>query len=119
MLPCPDELGAYSVAIMGAGCGNLTVGASQCIKAGGATCQVVLSSSGAAGKALNGSVDLDMSGSFSNGAIQEGTVQRTGCTGTWNAATSQLTVDCGGDPNQPGNTQACVATLTRTGNTCP
>ena len=115
--PCPDELGSYTVTIMGAGCGDLAAGAPQCIKAGNAPCQVQLVSQGAAGSgsALNGTVTLDMSGDFANGAVKEGTGQRTGCTGTWNATGSQLTVDCGG----MGTTQSCVATLTRTGTTCP
>jgi hypothetical protein len=112
--PCPDELGAYTVLTAGAGCGNLTAGAQQCIQAGVASCQVKLVSQGAAGSALNGTVDLDMSGSFTSGAVTEGTVARTGCTGAWNPATSQLTVDCGG----MGTSQSCIATLTRTG-TCP
>jgi hypothetical protein len=75
---------------------------------------VQLVSQGTAGSALNGTVDLDMSGNFANGAVTEGTGQRTGCTGTWNTGTSQLTVDCGG----MGTSQSCIATLTRTG-TCP
>jgi hypothetical protein len=112
---CPDELGAYTVMVTGAGCSDLTAGAPQCIKAGSSPCQVQLVSQGSAGAALNGTVDLDMAGSFANGAITEGTVRRTGCTGTWNSATSQLTVDCGG----VGSSQSCIATLTRTGNTCP
>jgi hypothetical protein len=113
--PCPDELGSYTVALTGAGCGNLTAGAPQCIQAGAAVCQVKLSSQGAAGSALNGTVDLDMTGNFSGGAVTEGTGNRTGCTGTWNALTSQLTVDCGG----VGSSQSCIATLTRTSDTCP
>jgi hypothetical protein len=113
--PCPDELGAYTVMLMGAGCGDLAAAAPQCIKAGNAPCQVQLVSQGTTGNALNGTVDLDMSGNFANGAVTEGTVQRTGCTGMWNAATSQLTVDCGG----MGSSQSCIAVLTRTGNACP
>jgi hypothetical protein len=112
---CPDELGAYTVTEMGAGCGDLAANAPQCIKAGNGPCQVQLVSQGTTGSALNGTVNLDMSGNFANGAVQEGTAQRTGCTGTWNAVTSQLTVDCGG----VGTSQSCIATLTRTGNTCP
>jgi hypothetical protein len=81
---------------------------------GAASCQVQLVSQGAAGSALNGTVALDMSGNFASGAVKEGSVQRTGCTGSWNPAASQLTVDCGG----LGTSQSCVATLVRTGS-CP
>jgi hypothetical protein len=100
--------------ITGAGCGNLTAGAPQCIQAGATACQVKLVSQGTTGSALNGTVDLDTSGSFTAGAVTEGTGGRTGCTGTWNAGSSQLTVDCGG----LGTSQSCIATLTRTG-ACP
>jgi hypothetical protein len=112
---CPDELGAYAVTIAGAGCGNLAPGAQQCIEAGASACQVLFISQGNAGSGLNGSVALDMGGNFANGAVVEGNAERTGCTGTWNPMTSQLTVDCGG----MGTSGSCVATLTRTGNICP
>jgi hypothetical protein len=112
--PCPDELGAYTVMIAGAGCGDLAAGGSQCIQAGATSCQVKLVSQGAVGSALNGTVDLDMNGSFASGAVKEGSLQRSGCTGSWNTAASQLTVDCGGI----GTSQSCVATLVRSGKTC-
>jgi hypothetical protein len=112
--PCFDELGAYAVTIAGAGCGDLAPGAQQCIKAGTASCQVQFVSQGVAGSALNGSVNLDMSGNFASGVVNEGSAQRTGCTGTWNPMSSQLTVDCGG----MGTSESCVATLTRIGS-CP
>jgi hypothetical protein len=56
-----------------------------------------------------------MSGNFASGAVKEGSVQRSGCTGAWNAAAAQLTVDCGG----VGSSQSCIATLVRTGSSCP
>jgi hypothetical protein len=112
--PCPNELGAYTVTVAGLGCGDLVPTAPQCIQAGPTPCEVLLVSQGTAGEALNGDVDLDMNGNFTSGAVKEGSVQRTGCTGTWNAATSQLIVDCGGT----GSSQSCIATLTRTGTTC-
>jgi hypothetical protein len=111
--PCPDEHGAYSVALTGAGCGDLAAGAPQCIQQN--TCALTFVSSGSGGaKALNGNADLVVDGSFTGAAIKEGSVPRTGCTGTWSAATSTLTVDCGG----VGNSQSCIATLTRTSMTC-
>jgi hypothetical protein len=48
-------------------------------------------------------------------ALQEGTVNRTGCTGTWDGTLSTMTVDCGGTVS----TQACVAALRRAGDKCP
>jgi hypothetical protein len=75
----------------------------------------VSNGSGAGGNALNGNASLSGTGDFSGAAIREGTVQRTGCTGTWNGATSTLTVDCGG----MGTSQSCVATLVRTAAVCP
>jgi hypothetical protein len=103
--------------IMGQGCGDLAPTAPECIKQGNTPCQIVLVSGSAmsVAGALSGTVDIDMTGGFMGGAIKEGSVQRTGCTGVWNPATSQLTVDCG----NVGSPQSCIAILTRTGNVCP
>jgi hypothetical protein len=103
--------------IMGQGCGDVTATAPQCIKQGNSPCQIVLVSGSAGGiaGALSGTVDIDVTGGFTDGAIKEGTVQRTGCVGVWNAATAALTVDCG----DVGTAQSCIATLTRTSSACP
>src|SRR5262249_43641937 len=103
--------------IMGQGCGDLVPTAKQCIKQGNTACDIVLVSGGAGtvGAALNGTVTIDMTGGFTGGAIKEGTVQRTGCTGVWTRVPSQLTVTSGG----VGSTQSRIATLTRTSTTCP
>jgi hypothetical protein len=45
--------------------------------------------------------------------LREGTANRTGCTGTWNAGT--MTVDCGGT----NTSQSCVVDLVRVSDTCP
>jgi hypothetical protein len=112
--PCPDEHGSYTITLTGAGCLNLNANAPQCITQN--MCTITLVSTTTTGPAgLNGTAMLGMDGSFSNGAIREGTANRTGCTGTWDAATSTLTVDCGG----MGTTQSCIATLTQTSKTCP
>ena len=108
--PCPDQHGAYAISISGQGCGDLSASASECVTQ--SACAITFASSGAA---LNGTAMLGMDGSFTGAAITEGTVNRTGCTGTWASGTSTLTVDCGGI----GTSQSCVATLTRTSKTCP
>jgi hypothetical protein len=108
--PCPDQHGAYSISISGQGCGDLNATGSECVTQN--ACTITFASSGGA---LNGTAMLGMDGSFTGAAITEGTVNRTGCTGTWAAGTSTLTVDCGGI----GTSQSCVATLTRTSKTCP
>jgi hypothetical protein len=116
MQPCPVELGVYTLTDFGAGCGDLDTSAPQCIKATNVTCEVTLTSQQTAnGTAVNGTVDLDMSGNFMNGLVKFGTVQRSGCIGTWSASMSQLLIDCGG----MGSSQSCTAVLTRTGATCP
>jgi hypothetical protein len=107
--PCPDQHGAYSVAISGQGCGNLDASAPECITQ--TACAITFASNAA----LDGSAMLGMDGSFTGAAIMEGTVNRTGCTGTWVAGTSTLSVDCGG----VGSSQSCIATLTRTSKMCP
>jgi hypothetical protein len=108
--PCPDQHGAYSIAISGQGCGDLNASAPECITQ--SACTITLASSGGA---LNGTAALAMDGSFTGAAITEGTGNRTGCVGMWNPGTSVLTVDCGG----VGTSQSCRATLTRTSKTCP
>jgi hypothetical protein len=99
---------------MGAGCGDLSAGAPECIMAAQQICAFQLVSAGTAGTAVNGVVVLQSDGSFSGAALTEGTGQRTGCTGQWDAANQTLTIDCGG----MGSSQSCIATLTRTGSTC-
>ena len=108
--PCPDQHGAYSVALSGQGCGNTSM-AADCITQN--ACTITLSSNG--GGSLDGTASVAMDGSFTGAAITEGTGNRTGCVGMWNASTSTLTVDCGG----VGTSQSCRATLTRTSKTCP
>jgi hypothetical protein len=108
--PCPDQQGAYKVALTGQGCGDLSASAALCITQ--SACAITLASSGSG---MNGTAMLGMDGSFTGAAITEGTGNRTGCTGTWSAGASSLTVDCGG----VGTSQSCDATLTRTSSSCP
>ena len=112
--PCPDQHGAYSVAISGQGSGDLNASAPECVTQ--SACTITFASSApAGGNALNGTAMPAMDGSFTGAAITEGTANRSGCVGMWNASTSTLTIDCGG----VGSSQSCRATLTRTSKTCP
>jgi hypothetical protein len=115
---CPDVTGAYAITVIeGQGCGDLNASAPQCIRQGAlGVCSFTFQSqvSGGGIPAINGDPTLATDGSFANGALKEGTVNRTGCTGTWNGATSTMTVDCGGT----GSSQACVVALRRTANRC-
>jgi hypothetical protein len=116
--PCPDERGAYAItAVDATGCGSsFNVGARECIRQGQSTaCGIQFQSTGSTMVAINGAASLQNDGSFSGAALTEGTLNRTGCTGMWNANSSTLTVDCGGT----GSSQACVLSLKRTGATCP
>jgi hypothetical protein len=117
--PCPDMRGAYAItAVDATGCGNsLNASARECIRQGVTTaCGITLQSmvSGGGNVAINGDATLQDNGSFSGAALTEGMSNRTGCTGTWDAGSSTLTVDCGGT----SATQACVLALRRTGATC-
>jgi hypothetical protein len=113
--------GAYSIVITegaGAGCGDLNPNAPQCIRAPVSMCNVILSSlpPNTMVPAINGTATIQSDGSFSGATLREGSaaMSRTGCTGTWNAAMSTMTVDCGGT----GSSQACVVQLTRTRPIC-
>ncbi len=110
---CPDEHGAYSVSVSGAGCGDLDPTAAQCVQQVGCSVSFISNPAGAQ-RALNGSTAIGADGSFASAAITEGSTSRSGCTGTWDNTSQTLTVDCGGT----GSSQSCVATLTRTGATC-
>lgn len=114
--PCPDISGGYGqIATTGQGCGDINTNAPECIMLAQQLCafQLVSATSGVK-PAVNGVVDLQSDGSFSGAALQEGTVQRSGCTGQWSAANQTLTLDCGG----MGSSQSCVVTMKRTGATC-
>jgi hypothetical protein len=112
---CPDVAGAYAITLVDAqGCGDLNPLAKQCIQQTGCAVVFQSSASGGAKPAINGDPMLQQDGSFSGGALKEGTVNRTGCTGTWDQGLSTMTVDCGGT----GSSQACVASLRRVGDTC-
>jgi hypothetical protein len=115
--PCPDVTGAYQVTVIdGQGCGDLNALAPECIRGRGSMCDVSLQSQVPAGAAaaINGNASIQNDGSFSGAALTEGTGNRTGCVGSWNAATSTMTVDCGG----MGSSQSCVVALTRTKALC-
>jgi hypothetical protein len=111
--PCTGERGAYSISLGGQGCGDLNASAPECVVQSACGITFVSNSPGGV-NGLNGTASLGADGSFTGAAITEGTGNRTGCTGTWNAATSTITVDCGG----VGSSQSCRATLTRTAMTC-
>jgi hypothetical protein len=117
--PCPDVSGAYAITVVeGQGCITLDANAPQCIRQGQqGACDIVFqsqASGGGAFPAINGDPALQGDGSFTNGALKEGTLNRTGCTGTWDGTTSTMTVDCGGT----GSSQACVVALKRTAAKC-
>lgn len=114
--PCPDVFGKYSVAASGQGCGDLNANAPQCIQGTNTVCAAHFVSAPPGGTgAVNGMASLKQDGSFDGAALIFGTVQRSGCTGTWDPGTSTMTVDCGGT----GSSQSCVVTLVRTASTCP
>jgi hypothetical protein len=112
---CPNVTGSYSITLtQSGGCGTLGITASQCIRNNGG-CNYEMRSNAASGgnPAIAGSFTLSASGTFDNAALQEGNANRTGCTGSWNATTSTMTVDCGGT----NTTQSCVVSLLRTSTT--
>lgn len=111
---CPTESGLYSLQLSGAGCGDTAPSGNECITQNQCTIQIDFVSSGSNGSGLKGTTPIKSDGSFDNGSIQEGSSNRSGCTGTWNQQTHTLVVDCGGQ----GTSQSCIATLVRTSETC-
>lgn len=113
---CPSLGGGYRMAAVDArGCGNtLSPTSPECIRQVGCSAAISFPLVAGAKPGIRGDATLQSDGSFVGAAITEGTLPRTGCTGTWDAATSTLTVDCGGK----GTTQSCVLSLTRIAATC-
>ena len=109
---CPIESGSYSLQLSGAGCGDTSATVTECIQQ--QQCAISIAFGGGSGKGLKGQTPIKSDGSFDNAAIEEGSSQRTGCTGTWNQQTHTLVVDCGGT----STSQSCIATLVRTSETC-
>jgi hypothetical protein len=113
---CPDITGTYGqISTSGLGCGDLNTKAPECIVLAQEVCAFQLTSSSGVIPAVNGTVVLASDGSFSNASLQFGTIQRTGCTGQWDAGSKTLTLDCGGT----GTTQSCVVTMVHSGAPCP
>src|SRR5215831_13931352 len=108
--PCPDVFGAYSMVMTtGAGCGDLNTSAPQCIAGTNQACFAHFMSvvSGGGAGAVNGGAMLQMDGSFNNANLIFGSVQRSGCIGSWNETTQTMTANCGGT----GSSQSCTVTM--------
>jgi hypothetical protein len=112
---CPNVAGSYAVVLVDAtGCGDLSITAPQCIQQDPLGCAVTFVSQGSSNTAaINGDATLQ-GRSFTGAQLKEGTVDRSGCSGIWDATTATLTVDCGGT----GSVQSCIASLRRTGARC-
>jgi hypothetical protein len=95
--------------------------ASECILADGTfpSCRFHFVSASVPG-AVNGptgdQIQLDPDGTFSDAAVKLGSLQRSGCTGQWDATTSTVTVACGGTDTT--STQYCEVKMVRAGATC-
>ena len=109
---CPTESGQYSLQLSGAGCGDTSTTVTECIQQ--TQCAIQIDFGGGTGKGVKGQTPIKSDGSFDNGAMEEGSATRTGCTGTWDQQTHTLVIDCGG----MGTSQSCIATLVRTSETC-
>ena len=112
---CPDVSGHYTLSAVGAtGCGDLSLAGTECIKQ--TVCDIAFQSTIATGAGgIDGDATLESDGSFANAALKEGSANRSGCSGTWTAGTSTMTVDCG----STGTPQSCVVALQRTASKCP
>jgi hypothetical protein len=118
---CPDLGGFYSITpVQGLGCGSgFNASASECIHQQACDISIIVMVTppdGGFNIGITGLATLASDGSFTSAALREGTLNRTGCTGTWDSGSGTLTVDCGGVDSG----QACLVTLTRTSSiACP
>lgn len=110
---CLDETGKYSITSSGSGCGALTTAVPICINQIKA-CTVSITTDSSGANVVSGQIDINADGSMTNATVQEAASTRTGCVGAWDAASSTLTIDCGGT----GTSQSCRVTLVRTAASC-
>lgn len=109
---CPNVFGTYEFNNIngGSACGDLNEFAPQAIEGTTTACVLhFVSRNDAGAPGINGTATLGADGTFSNAALIEGSVTRTGCTGSWNAMESEMTVVCGTGSDE------CLAELRRTG----
>lgn len=124
---CPNVLGGYKPLVAtGMGCGDFNSLAKQCIlpgpggsASGANACLVRFNSEQPATiPAVNGpinGVDIKTDGTFDMAALRLGTMNRTGCVGSFNESAQTMTVTCGG----VGSSQSCTITMVRSSVTCP
>jgi len=115
---CPDVFGTYgTITTLGAGCGDINASAPQCIKGTTSACALHFTSvvPGGGPGAVNGGANLKSDGTFEGASIILGSVQRSGCIGSWSESSSTMEVTCGGT----GSSQSCTVSLVRTSTTCP
>lgn len=115
---CPDVFGRYDgLAATGLGCADFDTTAPQCIRATTVSCELSFTSVPATGTAgaVNGVAELQGDGTFSNAALKLGSIDHSGCIGSWDAQSQAMSVSCGGTTGA----QSCVVTMTRTNLPCP
>ena len=107
---CPDVNGSYKIIDMVGTCGNLNDDAPQSIASTVTSCIAHFVSEAPAGVAgINGAVELDAQGNFTGAKLYEGPVQRSRCSGYWDAEEETMTIVCGGEGD------ACKVVIARTG----
>ncbi len=100
-----------ALTITGDGCGNFNASAPECLVTTAVPCELRFSSAlvGGGVGAVNDTASLQANGAFNDATLELGTATRSGCSGSWDPATSTLTVDCGG----VGAGQSCQVAMTR------
>jgi hypothetical protein len=107
--PCPNLFGAYSIMSALGNCDGLNENATQSITGNVPQCLAqFVSPPQEGGRGINGAGALDSSGDFKGAVLSFNGVQRTNCSGTWDAVEERMTVQCGGGFGEP-----CVVVLDR------
>ncbi len=104
---CPALAGKYDPSGSGAACPS-GGGPAICITQTGCTITF------GAGN-ISGNIAIGTDGSFTNQAVMEGSLSRSGCDGTWDQGSATLSITCGGATD---SSQSCVETLTRKSTSC-
>lgn len=95
---CPDISGDYDIVSMVGDCNTLNVDASQSVTAAEAACAVefVSDQPEPGAKAVNGGVQLDQEGNFSDARLFLNDVLRFPCVGSWDPEDETMTIVCEG-----------------------
>jgi hypothetical protein len=96
---CPDISGSYTIKTTQGFCSALSKNALQSIQGNDVTCQAHFVSQGVSPNSqvgVNGSAVIDENGDFTGAVLSLNKMERSPCSGSWDAGSGRMTIRCGG-----------------------